>query len=75
MDTQHDRPVTPVSRTRLAARLADAQRAKASQLQQHARLEQLLRECAAQINALVGRETELTELLALLEPDGQPRAD
>lgn len=56
----------------LTARLATVQQAKAEQIQRHSQLTAAREDCAAQINALIGRETELTELLALIDA---PEAD
>lgn len=65
-----------LERSVLEGRLADCRKAKAARLQRQATLEQAAKENFDQLNALVGRETELTELLALPEePDGESRRD
>lgn len=58
----------------LETRLAQAQQAKAEQIQRHAQLQAAMQETVAQINALIGREQELTELLALIDAPTQEGA-
>ena len=50
----------------LTDRLTKTHQAKQAAFQQHAQLQAGLTETVAQINALIGREAELTELLALV---------
>lgn len=55
----------------LEQRLAQCRAALQRKQGEHARLTSLTEQCVAQINALIGREAELTELLAL--PEESPK--
>lgn len=65
-----------LTRRELTAKIAKVQQAKAEHVQRHSHLTAAREECVAQINALIGREAELTELLALVNaPKAPPHGD